>query len=338
MRFPLSLTRAMTAYLLRQRVAGRKHFPIVLMLEPLHACNLRCSGCGRIREYADTVTQHMTVDECLESLDQCQAPIVSVCGGEPLLYPHLRELLEQILARRKHMYLCTNGLLLAKRLDELPRDHRLFINVHLDGMEDTHDAITGRPGSFGAAVEGIKAAKGQGRTVYTNTTIYRQTDMCEVAVLLEYLTQLGVDGFMVSPAYEYSSVQNELEASDEAIFLTRDEIVAQFRKARPFLERFRLTATPVYLDFLCGERTLPCAAWANPTRNIRGWKAPCYLMTDGHYATYEEMVRATQWDRLGPGGDPRCEHCMVHCGFEPAAVMASMSVRDLVKMALWQIS
>ena len=207
MRFPFSLTSSLTGYLLKKQLAGQKRFPLVLMLEPLHACNLSCTGCGRIREYADTMHQRMSVEECLASVDECGAPVVSICGGEPLVYPQIGELIEKILAKRKHIYLCTNGLTLEKRLPELRPDGRLFINVHLDGMEESHDRRVERSGTFAAAVQGIQAALAAGFTVCTNTTIYRDTDILEIAVLFEYLTELGVDGFMIAPAYGYQAVE-----------------------------------------------------------------------------------------------------------------------------------
>jgi hopanoid biosynthesis associated radical SAM protein HpnH len=337
MRFPLSLTRSMAAYLFKQRLAGRERFPLVLMLEPLVACNLRCEGCGRVREYAGCERDRLSIDECLAAVDECGAPVVSVCGGEPLIYPGIEELVERIVGRRKHVYLCTNGLLLRQKLPGLRPSDRLMINVHLDGMEATHDRLAGRQGVFQEAVAGIQAARRAGFRVCTNTTIYRQTDMHEIAVLLELLTCLGVDGFLLSPAYGYEAVRSS-EPDAQRLFLTREECRAKFRQARPMLSRFRLTASPIYLDFLCGERDLPCAAWASPTRNIRGWKGPCYLITDRHYASYQELVESTRWDQLGPGNDPRCEHCLVHCGFEPAAVLAAnRRVRDAVTMALWQL-
>lgn len=338
MRFPLSLTRSLTAYLLKQKLAHRKHFPLVLMLEPLHACNLSCAGCGRIREYAGTLHERLSVEQCLASVDECGAPVVSVCGGEPLLYQGIESLIDELVARRKHVYLCTNGLLLEKKVPGLRASTQLFVNVHLDGME-THDRMVGREGAFAAAVAGIRAAVDAGLQVTTNTTIYRETDLHEIVVLWQYLAELGVGGFMISPAFGYEAVQQSDPNGADRLFMTRDEVHEKFRQARPMLRRFRTTASPVYLEFLCGERDLPCAAWANPTRNVRGWRGPCYLIADQHYATYRELVEATDWDRLGPGNDPRCEHCLVHCGFEPAAVMeANRRLRDMVKMAVWQMT
>lgn len=339
MRFPLSLTRSMASYLLRKRLAGEKRYPLVLMLEPLHACNLSCVGCGRIREYADTLSRRLSADQCLAAAEECGAPIVSVCGGEPLIYPKIEELVGKLLAARKHVYLCTNGLLLENKLSGFPPTDRLMINVHLDGMEESHDRAVNRQGVFAAAMRGVVAAKAAGFIVCSNTTIYKDTDMHEIAVLFEYLTEFGVDGLMISPAYGYESVERSDPDNGDGIFMTRHEVNEKFRQARQMLARFKLVASPVYMDFLCGRRELTCAAWANPTYNVHGWRGPCYLVADDHYGTYRELVDETDWECLGPGNDPRCEHCLVHCGFEPAAFLAAnRSVRDMFKMALWQMT
>ncbi len=339
MRFPLSLTRTMTAYLLKKKLSGTQRFPLVLMLEPLHACNLTCTGCGRIREYVQTIKEKLSVDECLASVDECGAPVVSICGGEPMIYPHIEELVERIIARKRHVYLCTNGMFIRKKLAGFKPTSRFFFNVHLDGMETTHDLAVERQGVFQEAVEGIKAAKAAGFLVCTNTTIYKETDMHEIAVLLEFLTELGVDGFMMSPAYGYSAVHETNPAGAAEIFMTRDDVHAKFKEAKDLLKRFRLNTSPVYLEFLRGERELKCAAWANPTRNVRGWKGPCYLITDKHYVSLADMYDQTDWNKLGRGNDPRCENCLVHCGFEPAAVLGvNRRLGDSLKMALWQLT
>jgi len=339
MRFPLSLTCSLTRYLLGKRLAGAKRFPLVLMLEPLHACNLSCAGCGRIREYAQWVHKRLSVDQCLGAVQECGAPVVSVCGGEPLIYPEIEELVEELLRCRRHVYLCTNGLLLEKKLAGLRASDRLFLNVHLDGMEATHDRLAGRPGVFAEAVRGAQAARQAGFQVCTNTTIYRDTDMHEIAVLLEYLTELGVQGFMISPAYGYQAVCETDPDGAKRIFMERSEVHEKFRAASGRLARFKLTASPIYREFLCGRRELPCAAWASPTYNVRGWRGPCYLVADRHWPSYRELIEGTDWGRLGPGGDPRCADCMVHCGFEPAAVLlANKGLGDVLRMAVWQMS
>jgi len=337
MRFPLALSRSLGIYLLRKRLSGQKRFALVLMLEPLFACNLRCAGCGRIREYAEAMDRRLEIDQCLAAVDECGAPVVSLCGGEPLLYPRIEHLVAQILARGKHIYLCTNGVLLSRMVPRLRPSSRLWINVHLDGMETTHDRLVGQPGVFQQAAAGIQAAKRAGFRVCTNTTIYRHTDIHEIAVLWEYLTFLGVDGFLIAPAYGYEAV-HQADPNAERFFLTRHEVHRRFRQARSMLKRFRLMASPIYLEYLCGERDLTCAAWANPTYNPCGWKGPCYLITDRHHRSFAELVESTDWNRLGPGRDPRCEHCLMHCGFEPAAVLAAQHrLRDALAMAAWQM-
>jgi hopanoid biosynthesis associated radical SAM protein HpnH len=351
-RFPLSMTAGMAGYIARNKLRPRpewqkdlaskadaanpfrtirraqpgeeprrphpmigKRFPLVLMLEPLHACNLSCTGCGRIREYASTVTQRLTIEQCLGAVDECGAPIVSICGGEPLLYAEIGRLVTELLARNKRIYLCTNGMLMRRRLGEFRPDGRLFFNVHLDGLEKTHDRLVEREGVFREAIEGIQVAKQAGFKVSTNTTVYQETDMGEIEALLQHLDQFGLDGHMLSPAYGYTSVD------DREIFMTRGDVHEKFKEIGRLARRFRLNSTPLYLDFLQGKRDLPCTAWGNPTYNIRGWKGPCYLITDGHYQTFEELMTKTPWENYGHGRDPRCEHCMVHCGFEPSAAL-----------------
>ena len=339
MRFPLSLTSTMAKYLLKKKLSGQEKFPLVLMLEPLHACNLTCTGCGRIREYVQTIKQKLTIDECLAAVDECGAPVVSICGGEPMIYPQIDELVAKILERKKHIYLCTNGMFIRKQIANFKPDSRFFFNVHLDGMEVSHDKAVEREGVFQEAIEGIKTAKKAGFLVCTNTTIYKDTDMNEIAVLLAYLTELGVDGFMMSPAYGYAAVEETNPTGAEQIFMTREDIHAKFQQAKTLLKKFKLNTSPIYLEFLRGERELKCAAWANPTRNIKGWKGPCYLITDTHHKTYDDLVQLTDWDKLGRGNDPRCENCMVHCGFEPAAVLGvNKRLGDTLKMALWQLT
>ncbi|MGH9662276.1 MAG: adenosyl-hopene transferase HpnH [Bryobacteraceae bacterium] len=370
MRFPISMTAGMAGYIFRNKlnppaawqkdaapaapasnpfrilparaVEGgtrqphpmlRKRFPLVLMLEPLHACNLTCTGCGRIREYETTITERLPLAKCLAAVDECGAPMVSLCGGEPMMYPQIGELVSGILARNKNIYLCTNGMFIRRRLEEFRPDSRFFFNVHLDGMEKTHDLCVEKEGVFREAIEGIRSAKKAGFRVCTNTTIYRETDMREIAELFAYLRQFEVDGHQVSPAYGYSAV------NVREIFMTREDIQEKFREAEELFAQFRVNQTPVYLEFLRGERDLPCTAWGNPTYNIKGWKGPCYLITDAHYATFEELMTRTPWENYGAGnGDPRCEHCMVHCGYEPSAALGVNSrLADSFKMLSWAL-
>lgn len=339
MRFPLSLTTSMATYLVTKKLSGQKRFPLVMMLEPLHACNLTCTGCGRIREYESTIKQKLSVAECLAAVDECGAPIVSICGGEPLIYPEIGQLVKGILAKRKHIYLCTNGMFIQKKLHEFKPTSRFFFNVHLDGLAETHDLCVERPGVFQAAVEGIKAAKQAGFLVCTNTTIFKETNMDEIDALFAFLTKLGVDGFMVAPAYGYTAVQQTNPEGAAQIFLTREDIRAKFRQAQQMLKKYKTITSPVYLDFLAGKRELTCTAWASPTRNIKGWKGPCYLITDQHHGTFKELLANTPWENYGHGNDPRCEHCMMHCGYETAAALGvNKKFGDSWKMLLWQLS
>jgi hopanoid biosynthesis associated radical SAM protein HpnH len=310
----------------------RKRFPLVMMLEPLHACNLTCTGCGRIREYESTITERVPLEECLAAVDECGAPMVSICGGEPMMYPQIGELVSGILQRNKNIYLCTNGMFIVKRLREFTPDKRFFFNVHLDGMEKTHDMCVEREGVFREAIEGIKAAKAAGFMVCTNTTIYKETDMKEIEELFGYLEQFHVDGHQLAPAYGYSAVD------DREIFMTRDDIREKFQDIERMAQRFYIKQTPLYLEYLKGTRELPCTAWGTPTYNIKGWKGPCYLITDGHYKTFEGLMTQTPWESYGPGNDPRCEHCMMHCGFEPSAALGlTASLADSLKMLTWAL-
>jgi hopanoid biosynthesis associated radical SAM protein HpnH len=339
MRFPLSLTTTMVGYMARKKLASTPRFPLVLMLEPLHACNLTCTGCGRIREYSQTIKEKLSVEECLQSVDEAGAPIVSICGGEPMIYPEIGALVRGILRRRKHIYLCTNGMFIKKRLKEFRPTDRFFFNVHLDGLEATHDLAVEREGVFKAAVEGIRAAKKAGFLVCTNTTIYKETDLAEIEQLFAFLTHLGVDGFMLAPGYGYAAVKETNPDGAAEIFMTRDDIRAKFKEAEKLLYKYRMMSSPIYLEFLSGKRELTCTAWGNPTRNVKGWKGPCYLITDQHHATFRELMDNTPWDSYGYGKDPRCEHCMVHCGYEPSAALGvNGRLGDTLKMLLWQVA
>jgi hopanoid biosynthesis associated radical SAM protein HpnH len=340
MRFPLSLTTDMAGYMVKKKLRRERRFPLVLMLEPLHACNLTCTGCGRIREYETTIKEKLSVEECLASVDEAGAPIVSICGGEPLIYPHIGELVRGILRRRKHIYLCTNGMFIRKKLHLFRPTTRFFFNVHLDGLEETHDKAVEREGVFKEAVEGIKAAKAAGHLVCTNTTVYKETDMAEIDALFAYLTKLGVDGFMLSPAYGYAAVHKTNPTGAAEIFLTREQVKQKFREADQLLRKYKMATSPIYLEFLQGKRDdLRCTAWGNPTRNVKGWKGPCYLITDAHHTSYDDLMNDTDWDAYGYGNDPRCEHCMCHVGYEASAALGvNARLGDSLKMLLWQLT
>lgn len=333
MRFPIEMTSRIAGYVMKKKLKRTEKYPMVLMLEPLHACNLTCTGCGRIREYESTIKQKLSIRECLDSVDECGAPVVSICGGEPMIYPGIGELVAKILERKKAVYLCTNGMFIRKKIKDFTPSNRFFFNVHLDGMRDSHDLAVERKGVFDLAIDGIKAAKEAGFLVCTNTTVFTETDMAELDALFKYLTELDVDGFMLAPAYEYSAVKVK------EIFLTRDAVRAKFRAAEAMFRKYKFNTSPIYLEFLQGKREMSCTAWATPTRNIKGWKGPCYLITDEHHATLDDLLTKTPWEKYGVGKDPRCEHCLSHVGFETtAAVGVNAKLGDTLKMIKWQFT
>jgi len=330
MRFPFRQTVAVARHIGRQKKGKNERFPLVLMLEPLHACNLTCSGCGRIREYREHLSAMLSVEDCMGAIDACGAPVVSICGGEPLLYPQISELVGKTIRRGKVVYLCTNGQVLAEKIDHF-RPHGMFnINVHLDGMAETHDMIVEKKGAFDKAVTGIQAAKRAGFIVCTNTTIYKQTDVNEVRELVRLLEGLNVDGVLMSPGFDYSDVE------DRSVFLTRRAIVEKFRDLEDVVRGKKVWNTPLFYDFLQGKRDYPCTPWGNVTYNVCGWKAPCYLITDGHYPSYNDFINQVSWEKYGPARDQRCENCMAHCGFEATVALTSTnSIVDMLKMAKW---
>lgn len=333
MRFPMAQTLRVAKYISREKKKKTERFPLVLMLEPLHACNLTCEGCGRIREYKDVMNQTLSLKECLKAVDDCRAPVVSICGGEPLIYRHIKELVEETIKRKHVVYLCTNGTLLDQKLS-LFKPHKLFnLNIHVDGMEKTHDSIVERPGTFKKIIENIKLAKRAGFTVCTNTTVYKETEPEEVEELFALLTELKVDGFLVSPGFDYKEVE------DQSVFLTRDEIQKKFRKILIFSKKYKVWSTPLFLEFCAGFREYHCTPWGNVTYNVKGWKAPCYLITDTHFETYNDFIEQVDWNHFTGGTDKRCKNCMCHCGFEAtAALKVGSSIKDTIKMTKWTLS
>ena len=316
----------------QQKKGGVSRFPLVLMLEPLHACNLTCTGCGRIREYKDHISEMVSREACMKAVDDCKAPVISICGGEPLLYPQIGELVDLIVKRGRVVYLCTNGQVLEKKLGLFTPNKMFNINVHLDGLAKTHDAIVELEGAFDKAVSGIKAAKKAGFMVCTNTTVYKQTSTKEIRELVLFLEDLGVDGMLMSPGFDYSDVE------DQSVFLTKDAIVGKFRELSDVTSRPKVWNTPLFYDFLQGKRDYPCTPWGNVTYNICGWKAPCYLVTDGHYTSYDDFISKVDWEKYGPKSDPRCKNCMAHCGFEATVALTSTnSIGDMLTMAKWTL-
>ena len=315
---PLTMEVELARYLLPRRKWPRKGklFPIVLMLEPLEACNLHCIGCGRVREYRDAMHQRMPVDEALRAAELAGAPVVSVSGGEPLLHPGITEIVRGLIEQRRWVYLCTNGLLLRESLDKFRPDKRLCFVVHLDGTEKVHDQVTQRPGTYREAIAAIREALGRGFRVCTNTTVFHGSDVPDLKKLFRELTRLGVEGLMLSPGYAYEAVP------ERELFLQKRESIRVFRELLNGNEKFPFYDNPLFLDFLRGYREYDaCAAWAIPTYTVRGWRKPCYLIADEHAEDLGEVLDPALWERYGPGKDPRCAGCMLHSGFEPQTVL-----------------
>ena len=332
MRFPFSLNLSLSSYLFKQRVSGKEKFPLVLMLEPLHACNLECAGCGRIKEYESTINDTMPLEIALKAVDDCGAPVVSVTGGEPLLYQPIGELIEELVRRKKHIYLCTNGMLLERSLKKFRPNKFLHINVSLDGMAETHDKISGEKGVFDKAISGIKKARAAGFRVCTNTSIYKETDLKEIETLFHFLKNININGILAAPAFEYDVLSKK-------IFLDRQATHRQFEFISSISKKLPIMSTPLYLKFLKGKRHLECTPWGNPTYNPQGWKSPCYLITDTHYKTFKELMTKTDWSKYGTGKDPRCANCMMHSGFEPTVVReVGKNFSDFWEMIVWNFT
>ena len=321
MGIPLKQAVVVARYVAAQRLRGRERFPLVLMLEPLYRCNLACAGCGKIQHPPEILRRHLSPAQCFAAAEECGAPVVSIAGGEPLLHPEIAEIVRGLLSRGRVVYLCTNGILLEERLSLLAPDRGLILNVHLDGDEQHHDASVQRDGVYRTAVAAIRAAKARGFAVTVNCTIFLGHEPAALHRFFDEVTALGVDGIMVAPGYAYA------RAPDQAHFLQREQTRALFAEVlRPAAERgWRFNHSPLYLDFLAGKRDYQCTPWGTPSYGIFGWQRPCYLMADGHVATFRELMESTEWDRYGVGRDPRCANCMVHCGYEPTAVADSTS-------------
>jgi hopanoid biosynthesis associated radical SAM protein HpnH len=296
------------------------------MLEPTERCNLTCAGCGRIREYHDYLDKILSDEDCLEAVEEAGAPTVTITGGEPLLHPDIERITAGIIARKKHVHFCTNGQLLEKSLSKFrPGPYMNFV-LHMDGLSSTHDRGAGRDGVFQTAMNGISAAKKTGFRVYTNTTVFRDTDFTEIEALFELLTRAGVDGFMISPAFDFEIVGGSR-------FLSREEISRVFQPLEKLRRRFSFYNTSAYLDFLLGRKEVACMPWSTPTLTPRGWRRPCYLLADGHYGSYRELVTDTDWDKYGVNKDRRCANCMVHSGFEASLIdRARHSLPDLFRL------
>src|SRR6516165_6370504 len=308
------------AYVMRQRLAGRKRYPLVLMLEPLFRCNLSCFGCGKIDHPDAILNKRLSVQECLDAVDECGAPIVAIPGGEPLIHKEIGEIVEGIVARKKFVSLCTNALLLEKKLHLFEPSPYLFFSVHLDGLKAHHDKSVCMDGGFEKAVSAIKAAKAKGFTVNVNCTIFDGHPAEDIAKFLDLTQQLGV-GVSISPGYAYE------RAPDQHHFLARRKTKELFRKVFNMGQgkNWNFIHSNLFLDFLAGNQTYHCTPWGMPTRNIFGWQKPCYLLGEGYAKTFRELMETTDWDSYGTGKYEKCANCMAHCGYEPTAATATTS-------------
>jgi hopanoid biosynthesis associated radical SAM protein HpnH len=307
-------------------------YPMVLMLEPLYTCNLACLGCTTER-HTGKLKDRIPVEKCLQAVEVSNAPAVSICGGEPTVYPELKELVDGIIERKRHIYLCTNALLLDKKVfGVIPPHKRMSINVHLDGMRDTHDYVCDRQGVFDKAIEMITQAKKLGYHVVTNTTIFKETKMDEVENLCKLLKSLGIDGMMVAPGYEYESI------IDRDIFLDKQQTDEKFRRVLELSRQYRLHSTPLFLEFAAGLRELPCSPWSTVTYTPMGWKGPCYLIGQKYYEEWEEFWNSVNWEYWESRKDFRCKNCRMHSGFEASAVREAVkSPKELARLAAWNI-
>jgi hopanoid biosynthesis associated radical SAM protein HpnH len=317
---PLRQSIKVGTYMARQKLAKRDKYPLIVELEPLFACNLACNGCGKIQHPTEILRQRLTVEQAVAAVDECRAPMVSIAGGEPLLHPQIVEMTEALLEKGRYVYLCTNALLLERKLEKFTPHDRFSWVIHIDGLRERHDESVSREGTFDKAVAAIKKAKELGFKVNTNTTFFTSDSPSTVREVLDFLNdELKVDQMMISPGYAYE------KAPDQVSFLstrTSNEIFSEaFADGRR--KHWRLNHSPLFLDFLEGKVDFECTPWGIPSYSVFGWQKPCYLMSDGYCETYAELIETTDWDRYGRGKDPRCANCMAHCGYEPTAVLAT---------------
>ena len=332
MPIPLRQNIRIGAHLVRHRLKKTKYYPFIVEIEPLFACNLACPGCGKIQHPTEILRQRLSVEDVLGAVSESGTPMVSIAGGEPLLHPDIERMVRALVSRKVYVYLCTNAVLLSRRLDRFSPSHYFSWVVHLDGTRERHDAAVDRAGVFDQAVAAIREAKGRGFRVTTNSTFFNTDSPKTVRGVLDFLNDdLGVDAMMISPAYAYE------KAPDQEHFLGVDQTRAMFKEAFADGRRskWRLNHSPLFLDFLEGKVDFQCTAWGIPSYSVFGWQRPCYLMADGYASSYRELVETTDWSAYGRGKDPRCANCMAHCGYEPSAVIASLgslrqSLRALV--------
>ena len=313
---PISQAWTVATYVLRQKLSGRKRYPFVLMLEPLFRCNLACAGCGKIQYPAHILKQELTPEECFRAVDECGTPMVSIPGGEPLMYSEIDKIVEGLVARKKYIYLCTNALLLKEKLDLFKPSKYLTFSVHMDGQRQHHDFSVCREGGYDLALEGIKQAVERGFRVTTNTTLFDGADPKSVRAFFDEMMAAGVEGMMLSPGYSYD------KAPDQQHFLGRARTRRLFRAILSNRKKdWQFNQSKLFLEFLMGKQNYSCTPWGMPTYNIFGWQKPCYLLQDGYADTFQELLDSTEWANYGTeSGNPKCANCMVHSGYEASAV------------------
>ena len=313
---PISQMWTVATYVLKQKIAGRKRYPFVLMLEPLFRCNLACAGCGKIQYPAHILKTELSPEDCFKAVDECGTPMVSIPGGEPLMHPQIDKIVEGLVARKKYIYLCTNALLLKEKLDLFEPSKYLTFSVHMDGQREHHDFSVCREGGYDLAVEGIKEALNRGFRVTTNTTLFDGADPNSVRAFFDEMMELGVEGMMLSPGYSYD------KAPDQKHFLGRARTRRTFRAILSNRKKsWQFNQSPLFLEFLMGKQQYACTPWGMPTYNVFGWQKPCYLLQDGYADSFQELMDATEWQNYGTeSGNPKCANCMVHSGYEASAV------------------
>jgi hopanoid biosynthesis associated radical SAM protein HpnH len=318
---PISQMLAVSGYVLKQKLAGRRRYPLVLMLEPLFRCNLACAGCGKIQYPPEILKQHLTPEQCFKAAEECGAPMVSIPGGEPLLHPQIAEIVQGLVDRKKYVYLCTNGLILKDKLSLFKPSKYFTINVHLDGPKPVHDHSVSREGVYDKSVEAIREALHRGFRVTINTTLFNNADPASLREFFDDMMEIGVEGMTISPGYSYE------KAPDQEHFLGAAEtkrlftgILSQRKKS------WKFNQSPLFLEFLMGIREYTCTPWGMPSYSLFGWQKPCYLLQESYFETYAELLEKTDWDSYGAeSGNRHCANCMVHSGFEASAVNDTFS-------------
>ncbi len=320
MAVPISQMYTVSQYALSKHLRGVKRYPLVLMLEPLFRCNLECAGCGKIQYPDHILDRRLTPEQCWAAADECGAPIVSIPGGEPLIHPEMPRIVEGLVERKKYVYLCTNAILLERKIQDYTPSKYLTFSIHMDGLKEEHDHAVCRDGIYDVAVKAIRTALAKGFRVTTNTTLFDDAAPTRVRQFFDEMMELGVEGMMISPGYSYD------KAPDQKSFLKRDRTRALFSQLLTQRKRnWQFNQSPLFLEFLMGKRDYECTPWGNPTYNIFGWQRPCYLLQEGNVPTFRELMEETEWERYGTGRHEQCRDCMVHCGYEASAVQDTFS-------------